>query len=143
MRRLVTGALSLLLALLALHALLPERFAVNVPLRSFILGAKPPPRGEFARRVKVPDGFKIEIFAEGLSNARFMRFTSAGDLLVSSPREATIFLLERDKNGDGRADRVRPLLKGLDRPHGLTSTATGSTWPRWAPFDACATTPCA
>ncbi len=119
MRRLLTAALSLVLFVWACSTFLPERYAVNVPLRSFILGAQPPPRGEFIRRMKVPEGFSIGIFAQGISNARFMRFTSAGDLLVSSPRESTIFLLERDQNGDGRADGVRPLLQGLDRPHGL------------------------
>ena len=111
--------MSLVLLVLACRTFLPERYAVNVPIRSLILGAKPPPQGEFIRRVKVPEGFSIGIFAQGISNARFMRFSSAGDLLVSSPRESTIFLLERDQNGDGRADGVRPLLQGLDRPHGL------------------------
>ncbi len=119
MRRLLTAALSLVLFVFACRTLLPERYAVNVPLRSFILGAKPPPQDEFIRRVKVPEGFSIGIFAHGISNARFMRFSTAGDLLVSSPRESTILLLERDQNGDGRADGVRPLLQGLDRPHGL------------------------
>ena len=30
-----------------------------------------------------------------------------------------MLLLERDADGDGRADAVRPLLEDLDRPHGL------------------------
>jgi glucose/arabinose dehydrogenase len=55
----------------------------------------------------------------GLPNARFLRFTPAGDLLVSTPRSGRIFLVERDSDGDGRPDGVRPLLEGLDRPHGL------------------------
>ena len=119
MRSLLAGALILALAVLACSVLLPERYAVNVPLRSLILGAKPPPESQFVQRVKVPEGFSIGIFAQGVSNARYMRFTSAGDLLVSSPRESTVFLLERDENGDGRADGMRPLLQDLDRPHGL------------------------
>jgi glucose/arabinose dehydrogenase len=68
---------------------------------------------------KAPDGFSVALFADGIRNARFMRFTPAGDLLVSSPREGAVFLLERDANGDGRTDGVRKLLEGLDRPHGL------------------------
>ncbi len=119
MRSLLVGALILALTVLACSVLLPERYAVNVPLRSFILGANPPPHKQFVRRVKVPEGFSIGIFAQGIANARFMRFTSAGDLLVSSPRESTVFLLERDTNGDGRADGMRPLLQDLDSPHGL------------------------
>ena len=120
MRRvLLIGASALLLTVLACSFLLPERYAVNFPLRSLILGSEPPPQSEFARRVRVPEGFSIEIFAEGIPNARFLRFTSAGDLLVSSPRESAIFLLARDADGDGRADEVRPLLQGLNRPHGM------------------------
>ncbi len=118
-RALLIGGLALGLAALACAVLLPERYAVNVPLRSFIFGSEPPPQSEFARRMHVPEGFSIGIFAQGISNARFLRFTSAGDLLVSSPRESTIFLLARDADGDGRADAVRPLLRGLDRPHGM------------------------
>ena len=35
------------------------------------------------------------------------------------PRNGRVTLLERDADGDGRADAVRPLLDDLDRPHGL------------------------
>jgi glucose/arabinose dehydrogenase len=119
-RRVALIALALLLAALAACALLlPERFAVNVPLLGTWWGAEPPPQSELARRVQVPEGFAIGIFAQGIRNARFLRFTPAGDLLVSSPREGTIFLVERDLDGDGRADAVRPLVEGLDRPHGM------------------------
>jgi glucose/arabinose dehydrogenase len=98
---------------------LPERYAVNAPLVQSWLGAEPPPESELQRRVRVPDGFAIRTFASGLRNARFLRFTAAGDLLVSSPREGAIFLLEADRDGDGAADAVRVLLDGLSSPHGL------------------------
>ncbi len=113
------GLLVGLAGVAACTALLPERFAVNVPLRSFLFGAEPLAPSAFQRRVHVPDGFRIELFARGIRAARFMRFAPGGALLVSSPREGTIFLLEPDGDGDGRADAVRPLLTGLDRPHGL------------------------
>ncbi len=113
------GVPGLVLMALASGVLLPERYAVNVPLRGFIFGAKPPAAREFERRMRVPEGFAIGVYAEGIRNARFLRFTSAGDLLVSSPRESSVFLVERDADGDGRADGVRPLLQDLNRPHGL------------------------
>ncbi len=113
----------LLLGVGACTLLLPERFAVNAPLGSLINvfggGVQPPPESEFQARVRVPEDLEIGIFADGIRNARFLRFTPAGDLLVSSPRLGTIFLVERDGDGDGRTDGVRPLLEGLDRPHGL------------------------
>jgi len=48
-----------------------------------------------------------------------MRFAPNGDLLVSVPSEGAIYLLEQDADADGRADDVRPLVTGLNRPHGL------------------------
>src|SRR5258705_1437244 len=118
-RALAVAALVVIAAIGACRAFLPERFAVNAPLVGTLLGAAPPAKSELERRLRVPDGFAVALFADGISNARFLRFTSAGDLLVSSPREGTVFLLERDANGEGGADGVGKLLTGLDKPHGL------------------------
>jgi glucose/arabinose dehydrogenase len=70
-------------------------------------------------RLRTPDGFSVSLWADDLSNARFLRFTPAGDLLVSEPRRGRVTLLERDGNGDGRADGRHVVLDDLDRPHGL------------------------
>jgi len=104
-----------------LLAHLPERYAVNGPLEQMLLGrgTEPPPPSQVRERLRVPPGFAIELYAKGLPNARFLRFTPTGDLLVSQPRSGRVALLERDANGDGRPDAVRPLLEGLNRPHGL------------------------
>lgn len=74
---------------------------------------------EVRTRLRVPEGFAVNTWASGIENARFMRFTETGDLLVSSPRQGKVFLLERDANGDGTADGRRVLLEGLNRPHGI------------------------
>jgi glucose/arabinose dehydrogenase len=118
-RALAVTALLVVAAIWACREFLPERFAVNAPVVGTLLGATPPPKSELQKRMKLPPGFELGVFAEGLSNPRFLRFTATGDLLVSSPREGAVFLLERDENGDGRADGVRKLLGGLDKPHGL------------------------
>ena len=101
--------------------LLPERFAVNAPITHMLFGrgAEPPPQSEFQQRVSVPQGFSIDFYATGIRNARLLRFTSTGDLLVTTPPAGAVMLLEADADGDGRADAVRTLLEGLDRPHGL------------------------
>jgi glucose/arabinose dehydrogenase len=105
----------------ACHWLLPERYAVNAPIAHLIFGssAGAPPPETIGTRIHAPDGFSVGLFAEGIPNARFLRFTPAGDLLVSQPREGSVLLLERDADGDGRSDGRRVLLTGLDRPHGL------------------------
>ena len=100
--------------------LLPERFAVNVPLRNALFGtsgAAPLP-SDLGTRIRVPEGLSIGLYAE-LPMVRALRPTPAGDLLASVPREGRIVLLERDRNGDGRADGMRTLLEGLNRPHGM------------------------
>jgi glucose/arabinose dehydrogenase len=120
MRRIViVVALSIAVAVVACAKLWPESLAVNAPPIGTFMGAEPPPKSELDARMKLPAGFTVGLYADGIRNARFMRFTSAGDLLVSSPRDGKVFLLERDANGDGRADGTRVLLEGLNRPHGL------------------------
>lgn len=119
MRRLLVAAGILVVLGAGACALWPEKLAVNVPLRGMLFGAAPPSQSEFARRVRVPAGFSVGIYADGIRNARFMRLTPSGDLLVSAPRLGAIVLVERDRNGDGRADAVRHVLDGLDRPHGM------------------------
>ncbi len=94
---------------------LPGGLTVNFPGFS---GA-PLPEPELRQRVTVPQGFSINTYARGIENARLMKVTPAGDVLVSSPRTGTVWLLARDADGDGVADGQRVLLAGLYQPHGL------------------------
>lgn len=96
------------------HVSLPGGYTVNFPL-----GGGESMSEEQMGRLRVPPGFGVTAFAEGIPNARMLRFTESGDLLVSAPREGKVFLLEKDGNGDGRADGSRVLLDELDLPHGL------------------------
>lgn len=75
--------------------------------------------------IKLPAGFKIEIYAnahskggEFLSGARFMAFDAVGNLYVSSARNNKILMLP-DRNNDGIADEVLVLADGLNAPQGL------------------------
>jgi glucose/arabinose dehydrogenase len=101
--------------------LLPERYAVNAPITQMLLGrgVEAQPEDELRARLVVPEGFSVSLYASGLANARMLRFTERGDLLVSTPRSGHVWLLARDDDHDGRADAVTSLLDGLDRPHGL------------------------
>ncbi len=101
--------------------LLPERYAVNAPIAHMIWGrGTDAPSSEVVdERMRVPDGFALSIWAEGVRGARVLRFTETGDLLVSSPVQNSILLLERDSDGDGRSDGQRVLLDDLKNPHGI------------------------
>ncbi len=103
----------------ACNVLLPERYAVNAPFLKMLRGAAPPEADVIQSRLVVPEGFSVAEYASGLPNARFLRFTATGDLLVSQPRVGHVSLLERDANADGRADGMRVLIGDLNRPHGL------------------------
>jgi glucose/arabinose dehydrogenase len=71
------------------------------------------------QRYQVPEGFTLELYAADLPRARFMRFTPAGDLLVSRPHAGDIVLLRRDANGDGQPDGKETLIGDLKRPLGM------------------------
>ncbi len=114
-------AAALVVAFVGACQLLPERYAVNAPLRNLLWGGgiEAATPAVLRQRLRTPDGFAAGLWADDLSNARFLRFTPAGDLLVSQPRLGRVTLVERDRDGDGRADGRRVLLADLDRPHGL------------------------
>lgn len=70
-------------------------------------------------RIKLPDGYRIGVYAQGLGKPRLMQMTESGDLLVSGYRDGTILLVAADGDGDGRSDRQSVLREGLNLPHGL------------------------
>jgi len=71
------------------------------------------------QRFKVPEGFRLSVFVSDLPGVRFMRHTSAGDLLVTRPHRGDVLLLRKDSNRDGKPDGVETLLSDLKRPLGL------------------------
>jgi glucose/arabinose dehydrogenase len=74
------------------------------------------------RQLRVPAGFRVEVFAEGLEQPRIIKVAPGGHVYVSERPEGRVSLL-RDTDGDGRADRVEPvatgLREGLRGVHGL------------------------
>ena len=74
---------------------------------------------QVAARLRGPAGTGVSVFADDLPNARFLRVTPGGALLVTLPRSGRVVRLEPDRDGDGRSDGRRDVLTGLNRPHGL------------------------
>ncbi len=68
--------------------------------------------------LRLPPGFTIQTFAEGLENVRFMAVGPEGDLYASLINRGRIIRLP-DRDGDGQADRRVTWAEGLNRPHGL------------------------
>ncbi len=117
--RLLVGLGVVVVAGIGACRLLPERFVFNAPIASTLFGGGGGvPRDAAWARLEPPPGYGVSIFAE-LPNPRLLRFTSAGDRLVSSPRSDAIWRLPADRDGDGRSDGPEKLALELDRPHGL------------------------
>ncbi len=68
--------------------------------------------------LRLPPGFAIDVFAHDLGPARFLALDPRGTLLVSVPRRGHVLALPDDDH-DGHADRVVPVVEGLELPHGL------------------------
>lgn len=69
--------------------------------------------------IKLPQGFVIEVYAEGITNARAMCWGDRGTLFVGSRSEGVVHAL-RDKDGDGRAEEHHLVAKDLNMPVGVT-----------------------
>lgn len=71
-------------------------------------------------RLTVPQGFTIEEYATGFQRPRYMTLGPSGEILLAdSMNSGTIYALI-DRNKDGKIDEKKELVKGLDRPYGLT-----------------------
>lgn len=69
-------------------------------------------------RIRLPPGFKIEMFADSVPNARVMVLGDRGTLFVSTRGEGSIYAL-RDADGDGRAETPRIIASHLKMPNGI------------------------
>jgi glucose/arabinose dehydrogenase len=90
-------------------------------LLDFMLGRgiEPPTTATISRHLRTAPGFTLQVYSADVPLARVLVFTPGGDLIVSRTRGDEVVLLERDRNGDGKADGQRSLLQDLDGPHGL------------------------
>ena len=111
-----------LLILLAAVLLVAAGYAYS-QLGPFNGPSRPPPRDQWEtllrERIKLPEGYRFEIFARDLGRLRLMQMTENGDLIVSGYRDGNILLMKADRDGDGRSDGQQELLEGSNQPHGL------------------------
>lgn len=76
------------------------------------------PYHEILDRIKLPDGFKIEIYAEGVVNARSMSLSPNGTLFVGTRGDGRVYAL-KDTDGDNKIDKQYTLAKKLNMPNGV------------------------
>lgn len=78
---------------------------------------------------RVPDGFRVELFASGLTNPRMARTAPNGDLFVVESSAARVRVL-RDADGDGKPELVQVFADGLKQPFGIAFYPPGKD-ARW------------
>ncbi|MBU6462256.1 MAG: sorbosone dehydrogenase family protein [Bradyrhizobium sp.] len=79
--------------------------------------------------LQVPAGFKIELFAEGLSGPRQMRVAPNGDVFIAETRSGRIRIL-RAADGATRPTTNEIYASGLDGPFGMAFYPGGND-PKW------------
>lgn len=124
LRKLLTGLLVIVVLLACVPLALLATGTISTSSLRMILNVMvgiegPAASAESAGRYRLPDGFSLELYANNLPRARFLRFTPGGDLLVSRPHSGDILLLRKDADGDGHPDKIETLIDGLTRPMGM------------------------
>jgi glucose/arabinose dehydrogenase len=68
--------------------------------------------------LKLPSGFRIELYAEGLPSARQIAVGAKGTVFVGSRGARNVYALV-DRNRDHKADEVKVIASGLTQPSGI------------------------
>ncbi|MEN9704949.1 MAG: hypothetical protein RLZZ393_828, partial [Pseudomonadota bacterium] len=79
-------------------------------------------------RLKVPAGFKVEVFARDLPGARNMRVAPNGDVFLAQTNSNRITVLRPSADGS-RAGKVSTFAQGLNLPFGMAFVPADD--PRW------------
>ena len=81
-------------------------------------GAGNPETDPILSRIRLPEGFRVAVYAQGVQNARAMAMGPGGTLFVGSRRAGNVYAV-RDRDGDFAADEVIVLDSGLRMPSGV------------------------
>ncbi len=68
--------------------------------------------------IRLPDHFTIQVYTSDVPEARSMALGAGGTLFVGTMETGVVYAVE-DRDGDGRAERVRVILEGLTEPNGV------------------------
>ncbi len=68
--------------------------------------------------IKLPPGFSIGVYADGVTNARSLALGDKGTVFVGTRSEGDVYALV-DEDRDGRAERKYTIATGLNSPNGV------------------------
>ncbi len=69
-------------------------------------------------KINLPPGFRIEIFADNVKNARSLALSDEGTVFVGTRKDDKVYAL-KDTNGDFGADEIITIAEGLTMPNGV------------------------
>lgn len=69
-------------------------------------------------KIKLPEGFKISVFASGVEDARSLALGDKGTIFVGNRQKDKVYALE-DKDNDGIAETTIVIASGLRSPNGV------------------------
>jgi glucose/arabinose dehydrogenase len=72
----------------------------------------------FLSAVQMPQGFRIDLFADNVAGARSMTISPSGMIYVGTRKEGRVYAVV-DMDGDFQADRVVTVAQGLNMPNGV------------------------
>jgi hypothetical protein len=78
---------------------------------------------------QVPEGFKIGLFAEGISGPRVLRVAPNGDIFIAETRSGRVRIL-RAADGEAKPDTSEIYASGLNGPFGVAFYPGGND-PKW------------
>jgi glucose/arabinose dehydrogenase len=97
---------SIILAALGLILVIPSQADVG------------PDTSRLLKNITLPPGFKIDVYAEEVPNARSMTLSPSGILYVGTRKKGDVYaVIDQDK--DQKADRVVTIASGLNMPNGV------------------------
>ncbi len=76
------------------------------------------PTSDRIGQLKLPEGFAVQPFAQGLGNARIIAVSDKGFIYVSRREEGDVLLL-KDEDGNGKADKAPVQVAARAQAHGL------------------------
>jgi len=91
----------------------------DVPVRTHVFKpAKQLATPERVAALKLPAGFKVGVFADGLKNARILAVAPDGTVYLSRREQGDVLML-KDADGDGHADGPPVVVANRPGAHGL------------------------
>lgn len=69
-------------------------------------------------QIRLPEGFEISLYAGGVAGARALALGDNGTVFVGTRQAGNVYALV-DGDGDGAAEQINTIARGLDNPNGV------------------------